>query len=517
MASASLLRRILPPLLLAVMGALLVLSSLHKPLAYDEFDNLAYGYRFLDRGPGAPMRGQRMPILVLNALGCAGEGCRQDTVNASEAGLLKVRLATMIFALLLGALVHRWGREVLGEAGGLAALWLYAFNPNFLAHGNKVTSDVPAAFFTAASLYFFWKLCRRPHASALVPCALATTGALLSKYTSLLLFPVFALLLFLKWLDRAREEVRPQKSAVKTAAAAAGFVILVVLFVNAAYLFKGSFRSWADYTWESDAFRALHVDHIPIPLPRVFIQGLDYSSYLQEHVEVGRGLNYVRGQLSTRGVWYAFPLMILLKTPLAFFALLGLAVAARQEEPRPDRWTWLVWTLPFVAVVACFSLLATAQLGIRYLLPGLPALILCGARGVAFGATRWRRLVVIALFAWYAASTLSYHPHYVTYFNELIGRRVNAYRFLADSNLDWEDHRYFIARFQARHPEMAIAVEPPGPRAGYVLVGANQLVGIYGPERYRWLREHFSPVGHVAYSHLLFYVPPEPLPETGLH
>jgi hypothetical protein len=511
------LRRVLPPLLLAVMGALLVLSSLHKPLAYDEFDNLAYGYRFLDRGPGAPMRGQRMPILVLNALGCAAEGCRQDAVNASEAALLKVRLPTMIFTLLLGVLVHRWGREVLGEAGGLAALWLYAFDPSFLAHGNKVTSDVPAAFFTAASLYFFWKLRRQPHAASFVACALATTGALLSKYTSLLLFPVFALLLLLKWLDRPREGARPQENAVKAAAAAAGFVLLVVLLVNAAYLFKGSFRSWDDYTWESDAFRALHLDHIPISLPRVFVQGLDYSSYLQEHVDIGRGLNYVMGQLSTRGVWYAFPLMILLKTPLAFFVLLGLAVAARREEPRPDRWTWQVLILPFVAVVACFSLLATAQLGIRYLLPGLPMLLLCGARGVVFATNTRRQIIVTALLGWYAASTLSYHPHYVAYFNELIGRRVNAYHFLADSNLDWEDHRYFIARFQARHPEMAIAVEPPEPQAGYVLVGANQLVGIYGPERYRWLREHFSPIGHVAYSHLLFYVPPERLAEIGLH
>jgi hypothetical protein len=516
MPSAGVLRRVLPPLLLIVMAALLVLSSLHKPLAYDEFDNLAYGYRFLDRGPGAPMRGQRMPILLLNALGCASEGCRQDAVNASEAGRLKVRLPTMIFALLLGVLVHRWGREALGEAGGLAALWLYAFNPNFLAHGNKVTSDVPAAFFTAASLYFFWKLRRQPHAASFVACAIATAGALLSKYTSLLLFPVFALLLLLKWLDQ-RQQGAPRPKVLKIAAAAAGFVLLVVLFVNAAYLFKGSFRSWADYTWESDAFQALHLDAIPIPLPRVFVQGLDYSSYLQEHVEVGRGLNYVRGQLSTRGVWYAFPLMIVMKTPLAFFGLLGLAVAVRRQEPRPDRWTWLVWVVPSVAVVACFSLLATAQLGIRYLLPALPTLILCGARGVAFGTTPRRRLVVMALLGWYAASTLSYHPHYVAYFNELIGRRVNAYRFLADSNLDWEDHRYFIARFQARHPEMAIAVEPPEPRAGYVLVGANQLVGIYGPERYRWLREHFSPIGHVAYSHLLFYVPPEQLPETGLH
>src|SRR5712691_2862001 len=253
MPSAGVLRRVIPPLLLIVMAALLVLSSLHKPLAYDEFDNLAYGYRFLDRGPGAPMRGQRMPVLLLNALGCAAERCRQDAVNASEAALLNVRLPTMMFALLLGALVHRWGREVLGEAGGLAALWLYAFNPNFLAHGNKVTSDVPAAFFTAASLYFFWRLCRRPRTAALVACALATTGALLSKYTSLLLFPVFALLLLLKWLDQGQEGT-PRRKALRIAAAAAGFVLLVVLLVNAAYLFKGSFRSWADYTWESDAF-----------------------------------------------------------------------------------------------------------------------------------------------------------------------------------------------------------------------------------------------------------------------
>ena len=65
----------------------------------------------------------------------------------------------------------------------------------------------------------------------------------------------------------------------------------------------------------------------------------------------------------------------------------------------------------------------------------------------------------------------------------------------------------------ARHPEMAISVEPPGPRAGYVLVGANQLVGVYDPERYRWLRENFAPIGHVAYSHLLFHVPPDRLQE----
>ena len=260
-----LLRRLLPPVLLAAMGALLVLSSLHKPLAYDEFDNLAYGHRFLDRGPGAPMRGQRMPVLALNALGCASQGCRQELVNASQAALLKVRVPTMVFALLLGVLVHRWGREVLGEAGGLAALWLYAFNPSFLAHGNKVTSDVPAAFFTAASLYFFWKHCRRPQTVTLLLCAISTAGALLSKYTSLLLFPVFALLLLVKWLELPREATRDRNRLLKAAGAAAGFVLVVLLLVNAAYLFKGSFRSWRDYAWESQAFRSRNLGWVVRP------------------------------------------------------------------------------------------------------------------------------------------------------------------------------------------------------------------------------------------------------------
>src|SRR5207245_9548085 len=105
------LRRALPAALLGVMGALLVLSSLHKRLAYDEFDNVAYGYRFLDRGPGAPMRGQRMPVLLLNALGCAADGCRQDAVDASEAALLKVRVPTMLFTLLLCGLVYPSARD----------------------------------------------------------------------------------------------------------------------------------------------------------------------------------------------------------------------------------------------------------------------------------------------------------------------------------------------------------------------------------------------------------------------
>ena len=102
----------------------------------------------------------------------------------------------------------------------------------------------------------------------------------------------------------------------------------------------------------------------------------------------------------------------------------------------------------------------------------------------------------------------------MSYFNELVGPRKNAWRFLADSNLDWEDRRTDIERFLRENPGLDVKVDPPEPRAGYLLVSANRLVGLYDPGEFRWLREEFKPLRHVGYSHLLFHVPGERLAEA---
>jgi hypothetical protein len=490
------------------MAGLLVLSSLHKKLSYDEYDNLAYGYRVLTRGPVPPPNGQRMPVLALNALGCP-EGCREADVDASESSLLRVRLPTMLFALLLGVVVWLWATEWLSPRAGLLALVLYAFQPGFLAHGKQVTSDVQAAFFTVAAVYAAWRCFRGrgPFALNLVASALLATGALLSKYTSVLLLPILAVLLAIEWWKRRKlEPLRLRQSA----AASALFLTLVLFFLNAAYLFDGTFRRADSYPWRSARLQGLASVPLPLPLPRVFVLGIDFSYVVQEHPDIGRGHNYVLGRLNTDGVWYAFPLMLLFKTPLGFFGLLALAArAGPKEDGLAGHEAFLL--LPFAAITAFWSLLVAPQIGIRYLLPALPFLIVYAARAAA--APRRQGLTGV-LTLWSVISVLSYHPHYMSYFNELIGARVNAWRFLADSNLDWEDRSYDIERFRSEHPEIDLVVEPETPRPGWVLVGANKLVGVYEPERYRWLRENFRPDRHVGYSYLLFRVTPERLREA---
>src|SRR4030095_5518833 len=125
-------RNALAALLLAVMAPLLVSSSLHKRLAYDEYDNLAYGYRVRTLGPLPPLNGQRMPVLVLNALGCP-EPCREADVNATEGRRLLVRLPTMLFTLGLGFLIYVWVGES-SPAGAPLGPGLYGLHPSVLAH-----------------------------------------------------------------------------------------------------------------------------------------------------------------------------------------------------------------------------------------------------------------------------------------------------------------------------------------------------------------------------------------------
>ena len=46
-------------------------------------------------------------------------------------------------------------------------------------------------------------------------------------------------------------------------------------------------------------------------------------------------------------------------------------------------------------------------------------------------------MIWLILSLWYLASSALIHPHYLAYFNELIGGPKNGYKYLTDSNLDW--------------------------------------------------------------------------------
>jgi len=146
------------------------------------------------------------------------------------------------------------------------------------------------------------------------------------------------------------------------------------------------------------------------------------------------------------------------------------------------------------------------NIGFRHILIIIPLLyIFCGSLlADTRSVPRWARVGLAGLLVHLIISVLSYFPHFIPYFNELVWDRKQAYRIAADSNLDWGQGATAVARWVARHPDAV--VEPDVPLAGTIVVSVNALVGINRYEQFRWLRDNFEPVDHVAYSHLIFRI-----------
>lgn len=501
--------------MLALMLALMIGNNLHKKLAYDEFFNLRYGYRFLTQGPLAKTDGQRSPLSLLNAIPCLPYGCELSVLEKSEVARLGVRFPTLIFALLLGVMIYRWTQELYGQRAALLSLSLYTLSPNYLAHGKQVTSDLATSLFYFLSIYFFWRLAKWKRRRDFYFCAFSTAAAIFSKQSGILLFFTLTLLWTLEaglqWKMEPRTGFRELgKGAMK----AVGFSLLVLLLINAAYFFQGSFEKASRYDWQSRSWQKLKAFDIPVPLPRIFTLGLDYTHYLDENPHFGRPDNYILGKRHRKGRWYSFPLMVLLKTPLALFILLGVALSTKFYFPGKlsgSPWYLLV---PFVVWLVYFSLFCDIQVGVRYVLPALSFLVVYAGKCLAQPPNPKMAGGVGILVGWFVFSSLSYFPHHMSYFNEVIGPRVNAYKFLADSNLDWEDKSYFLKEFIKRHPDLNIVInEPLKRKTGFMTVSSNDYVGIFDEAGSAWIRK-FEPLTHITYSHYLFYISPSRLEEA---
>ena len=149
------------------------------------------------------------------------------------------------------------------------------------------------------------------------------------------------------------------------------------------------------------------------------------------------------GKIGTTG-WVAFfPAVFLLKTPLPVLALLALAGASlvlgrTRSGHRAGRLLYRLIPLAALATIYVgFALTSHLNLGLRHLLPLYPALYVgAGAVALAFHR-RWLAIATAVLLTWHVWGSLAIRPHYLAYFNPLLGGPAHAYEHFVDSSLDW--------------------------------------------------------------------------------
>jgi hypothetical protein len=317
------------------------------------------------------------------------------------------------------------------------------------------------------------------------------------------------------WRTLAGRAVTAGKYAVLHVAA---FLVIV----NAGFWGQGTLRPLASWEFRSSQFRAVQasvlrlVPDAPVPVPSAYIEGFD-SVFAMERGGPNAG-PYLLGQIGKDGVpgrrfvgYYA--VAWLYKEPIATQLLLLLALGAyalrfRRFDFRRNEW-FLACLVLFFAWY--FTFVFKMQKGFRYALIVLPILFVFTGSLLREAATmgRGRRAAIGGLVLYLVVSVVSYYPHFIPYFNELVWDRTKAYRILADSNLGWSQDHWYVRRYLRRHPDAVF--EPEGPQVGTMVISANKYVGLWTAERYRWLRENFEPVGHIAHGHLIFRVTPEAL------
>ena len=464
------------------------------------------------------------------------------------------KLATILVSLVLAIYVFRWARQLYGVHAAFLALCLYILDPNIIAHSRLVTQDLFSACSLFVAVYYFWRCLKFNQRKDAVWSMITFGIAQISRYTAVYLVPIYCILALGFYHQTVIKLVAAQKweliwSGIKQCCR---YVILLfcttVLIINLGFSFERTFTKLGDYQFESQAFKSLQSDYsflkaLPVPVPYAYLRGLDFGKYKQE-AGFGSGASYLKGQLGLNNDklqnFKAYYLITFIyKVPIATQLILFIAIVSLiRHKSKINFWqneAFLIIPALFFGVICSLS---TSQLGIRYILMLFPFLFVFSSRVVISWTTLKNRyrIFVISLSTYLLISNLTYFPHYISYFNELLLDKKLGYTILADSNLDWNQSRSYLKDYLDQNPEIMYAPSwssvridpeyklptsnvfiPVQPQAGLVITEVNNLVGITAvPTTYQWIRENLQPLDHLAYSYLIFEIKPRDLAKVKI-
>jgi hypothetical protein len=395
--------------------------------------------------------------------------------------------------------IYAIGRGLFGPPAGLLALSLAAFCPTLLAHGRLVTTDLPATLCSLLTLLAAARLLRRITPFNVLLAGLALAAFALTKFSWPLVLPALVAMAIAAVVlsnstrssvaragGAAADPVQVPRTAARRALALAGAAALIGLVTWLAI--------WTCFGWRYSPFigpdrdRALMVTtetpDEPTPgtmalawdavlrdydgrpmrgvmaallrfardrrlLPEAYLYGVAYT-----HKTTLLRAAYLCGEFSDTGFRSYFPIAFAIKTPVPTMLLIVAGIAAiALRRARPARnGVLLVGLATYVACYAATAVASNINIGHRHLLPLYPPLLVAAGAAAAWLGTRAGRWLIGAALLWLVGANLYIHPHYLSYFNELIGGPARGHLYLADSNVDWGQDLKRLAAYARRHP-----------------------------------------------------------------
>ncbi len=455
--------------LLAVLLLQLAFTANANSITWDEDDHIFAGYMMWKTGdyglnPEHPPLVKLVAVLPILNLPLAvpqlqGRSFKIEAYldgkdllfkNNANQILLRVRLAAAFFTVLLALLVFLAAAEMFGIPAGFIALALLVFDPNLLAHGALVTTDIGITCFMFATVYAFYRYTKRPSWGRLLVTGLALGCALGAKHTGILIFPMLLLLAGVELLFGPREAEATGSHETRAQQARRLGVALVVIFALGLailwsfYGFRYAARphglqmkpslaeTVAQISRPHDAWMVRTAAHYHL-LPESYLMGLADVRNMSDFYQ-----SYVLGKIYLHGQWFYFPLAFLIKSTSAFLLLFAIAIFVVATRRLP-RWREIL----FLTVPAFFHLyvamVSRMNIGVRHILPlyAFFAVLIGGAMWALIQRHRAWIYVVGILLAYQAVTAIRMYPAYMAYANEFWGGPTQTWKLLSDSNVDW--------------------------------------------------------------------------------
>lgn len=416
------------------------------------------------------------------------------------------RVPTVIWLMLLLAASYGLAAQLAGKTAGAVIVIALSLDPNIVAHGSLVTVDIVFALATVLVLWASLRFHRSWSWQTSAVLGAALGFALTAKFTGMLLVPCALLIPAAVGVAPARHRRRP----LRVAACMALMSGVCWLMICASYGFIGmGTSSFAGF--ESGAGKA-----VASSMPWLIeIFPIDFLTGIDNCIADERNTAWNAVILQTTypdGVWFYFPLLWLVKTPLLLLgaALTGAIVALRRSSARAENRAILATG---AVMLAYFCLVFRTQVGYRYVLMCVPLLYILAAQGLAHLLARRsvQILAAVALVATVAESS-AFAGNPLSFTNVAVWDKSRAYEIVADSNLDWGQNAERVRQWAAAQ-DRHVAVDPQHLVPGINVVTINLLTGVFGEEQYAWVRDNWAPDDHLYYSHAVFYVDPRRMSE----
>jgi hypothetical protein len=359
--------------------------------------------------------------------------------NGGDRVLFPARMACAGFALALGLLIYFAAEEMFGFVAGVFALALFVFDPNVLANGAMVTTDVGAACCFMAAMYSFYRFCRKPSGVRLGVAGVALGVALSAKYTGIFLVPMLVVVVVLEGAMARDWRVLWRRVG---ALVVMGLLAWVVVWSFYGFRYKAApagkelnpaLAPYLAQMHDQRDARMLRAMAKVRVLPEGYIWGLENTKETEWDDP-----SYFWGKVYRHGNWEYFPVAFLIKSTLALLILLCLV---------PFAWRWglrghareMGFLLVPVVVYFAISMSSDMDIGVRHLLPVYPFLyVLVGAGAMVLldRDVRWVFLLA-GLLGWQVVTSVRVSPAYMAYGNEAWGGPAKVDRYLGDANTDW--------------------------------------------------------------------------------